>query len=86
MKSFLLVCVLVGFCFSQQAQQQPTPQQTVSTLVSQQASLSAQIITILNQVPDFVKQNQDLQAALRAAQDTIASQKNGVFAKEKGKK
>ena len=71
MKSFLLVCVLVGFCFSQQAQQQPTPQQTVSTLVSQQASLSAQIITILNQVPDLVKQNQDLQKQVEELKEQL---------------
>jgi cell shape-determining protein MreC len=85
MKSLIIVLVLSVFCMAQ-SQQQPTPQQTVSALVSQQANLSAQIITVLNQVPDLIKQNQDLQAALRAARDTIASQKNGVFAKEKGKK
>ena len=86
MKSFLLGCVLVGFCFSQQAQQQPTPQEHINALVSQQAQLSSSVITTLNFIPALIKQNQDLQAALRAAQDTIASQKNGVFAKEKGKK
>ena len=69
MKSFFLVCVLSGLCFAQQPQ--PTPQQTVSALVSQQASLSAQIITILNQVPDLIKQNQDLQAQVKDLQEQL---------------
>jgi len=59
MKKAILVLSLAVICLAQ-PQQQPTPQQTISTLVSQQANLSAQIITVLNQVPELVKQNQDI--------------------------
>jgi peptidoglycan hydrolase CwlO-like protein len=65
-KPFIIVLALAALCLGQQ--QQPTPQQTVSALVSQQANLSAQIITILNQVPELVKQNQDLQAQVKDLQ------------------
>ena len=64
MKSFLLVCVLSGFCFAQ-ASQQPTPQQQVTALVTQQANLSAQIITVLNQIPALVDENAKLQAQVK---------------------
>jgi peptidoglycan hydrolase CwlO-like protein len=65
-KPLFLICLFSVLCFGQQVQ--PTPQQTVSALVSQQANLSAQIITILNQVPELVKQNQDLQAQVKDLQ------------------
>jgi regulator of replication initiation timing len=65
----------------QPAQQQATPQQTVNALVTQQAQLTSQIITVLNQIPTLVEQNQaltkqiaDLQKeldALKAAQKKV---------------
>jgi peptidoglycan hydrolase CwlO-like protein len=69
-KSIFFVLVFSVSCLAQ-AQQQPTPQQTISTLVSQQANLSAQIITVLNQVPELVKQNQDLQAQVKDLQEKL---------------
>jgi len=57
-KSLIFVCLFSVLCFGQQTQ--PTAQQTVTALVSQQANLTAQIITILNQLPELVKQNQDI--------------------------
>ena len=71
MKSFLLVCVLVGFCFSQQAQQQPTPQEQINALVSQQAQLSSSVITTLNLIPALIKQNQDLQKQVEELKEQL---------------
>lgn len=69
LRSLFLVLVFSAVCFGQQ--QQPTPQQTVTTLVTQQANLSAQVITILNQVPDLIKQNQELQAQVKDLQEQL---------------
>ena len=68
-RSLFLVCLFTAVCFGQQ--QQPTPQQTVTALVTQQAQLTSQIITVLNQVPDLVKQNQELQAQVKDLQDQL---------------
>ena len=68
LRSLFLVLVSAAVCFGQQ---QPTPQQTVTALVTQQANLSAQIITILNQVPDLIKQNQELQAQVKDLQEKL---------------
>jgi peptidoglycan hydrolase CwlO-like protein len=79
-KSLFLVCVLSVVCFGQT--QQPTPQQTVTALVTQQAQLTSQIITVLNQVPELVKQNQDLQKQMLNLQDTIARlEEKGLYRK-----
>jgi peptidoglycan hydrolase CwlO-like protein len=69
-KSLILICAFSVICLAQ-PQQQPTPQQTVTALVSQQANLTAQIITILNQLPELVKQNQDLQAQVKDLQEKL---------------
>jgi peptidoglycan hydrolase CwlO-like protein len=68
LRSLFLVLIFTAVCFGQQ---QPTAQQTVTALVTQQANLSAQIITILNQVPDLIKQNQELQAQVKDLQEKL---------------
>ena len=78
MKKALLVLCLAAFCMAQQPQQQ-TPQQTVSALVSQQTRITADIVSVLNQVPDLVKQVQDLQVQVIDLQEQLKN-------KDKGKK
>ena len=59
--AYLVFCGLLSFAMAQPQQQQASPQQVVTSLVNQQAQLNANITTALNQLPDLIKQVQDLQ-------------------------
>jgi TolA-binding protein len=63
----LLVCAML-FVFTSLAvaqDKQPTPQQTVTAVVTQVSQASASAIAILNQVPDLVAQIEKLQAQIK---------------------
>ena len=54
MKSFLLICILSGFCFGQQQAPALTPQQAVSGLLNAQTQMQAQNSAVLNQLVLFI--------------------------------
>lgn len=89
---FLLVILaflgLFGYAMAQAPQQQQaSPQQVITSLVNQQAQLNANITTALNQLPDLIKQVQELQAEKASLQKKVDSLEFAIKAAQtRGKK
>ena len=68
-RSILCVAFLSAACFGQQQQQ--TPQEQITALVTYQAKLSSDIISTLSMIPTLIKQNQDLQKQVQDLQEQL---------------
>ena len=73
LRFLVLVFIFSIFCDAQtpQPQQDMTPQEKITSIVSRQAQVSSDVIIVLNQIPALIKQIQELQSKVNDLQEKL---------------